>query len=280
MKTPEVYRNLISESERKELVEYLRTEGDRRDARPDITSKHPLWNQSVWPQHIVQKALDKIFPNGYIVDEVTFMDSNIGLKPHTDWIGGFKTVLFALDADPVAHTVFFNNFVRQRPFESAFAVFLTRKKWTPFQYTMTNKHGEPTYVEDIKDLLEQCKNNPESVTDFNPTPEFIQDLEALIVKRSMPQLKHKDQTDQTGYTQVTPRISDYSCVENYDENLMFDEELHKQYLNHIAIEDLHGLTFDQAVEWNLGDVIAFDSEQVHSASSTHSNKKFITVFLH
>ena len=279
MYTAKQFNNIITNQERLHLIEYLQTVDDRYDSRPDITSKHPIWNESDWPQHIIQNALDKIFPKGYEVCDVTFMDSKIGLKPHSDWIGGYKTVLFTLYADPVAHTVMFDNYVREKPNKNAFAVFLTKQKWSPFQYTLEDKNGSSVYVEDIRKLAEQCKTSPGTVQQFNVTDSFIEMLDALIIKRGMPQLNTKDQNDTTGYTQHTPRISDYSWVTNHKENTKFDKDIHNKYLKHIDIEDLHGLTFQEAIEWNIGSAIAFDSDQIHSASSTHSRKMFATIFL-
>jgi len=281
MKLPAIYDGILTQSECQELINYLHTPGDRYDERPDVTSKHPLWNRSEWPQHIVEKALDKTVPKGYVIDEITIMDSKIGLKPHSDWIEGYDTVLIALDADPIAHTVFFDNHIPKKPVPTHPAAFVTKTPWSPFQYEMPDKNGKLFKINDIREFYEQCKSSPETVKNFEITDDFLTMLETLIVKRAQPRLEHDDQTDETGYVQTTPRISDYeSWVTNYRPQGKFPEDIHQQYLSHVPIEDLHGLSIDKIFEWKNGSVIHFHGTQIHSASSTHNKKTFMTIFLH
>ena len=122
------YKNILSKEQVKILLDYLHIKDDRYDERPDVVSKHPLWNRSDWPQEIVEDALNKIFPNGYTVSEISIIEGKISLKPHSDWIDGYYTVIFALDYDPVAHTVFFKNTVPQQPNSEHPAVFLQKTK--------------------------------------------------------------------------------------------------------------------------------------------------------
>lgn len=281
MQIPTIHHNLLSQAQCQQLIDYLHTPDERYDARPDITSKHPIWNESEWPQHIVKQALDKILPGNYVIDDVTLMDSKIGLKPHADWIGDYHTVLFALDIDPVAHTVFFKNYITERPSETHPAAFISKMPWSPFQYELEDKYGQVCKIEDIRELLQQCKQNPKSVQNFVVDQNFINMLNQLVIKRSQINTDPKKQNDKTGYVQPTPRIGDYEkWVKNYKSDQKFSKLLHKEYLEHVPIEDLHGLTIDRIIEWKIGSVIHFDSTQIHSASSTHRKKTFISIFLH
>ena len=53
----------------------------------------------------------------------------------------------------------------------------------------------------------------------------------------------------------------------------FDENLHKNYLNHEDINNLKGLEVDLIYKWKLGDLLIFDRTSLHCASSNLMNKK-------
>ena len=275
-----LHEKIMSHQDCQTLIDYMKIPGDRYDERPDVISKHPLWDKTEWPQHIAEKALDQILPSRYIVDEITIMQSKIGLKPHCDWIG-HDTVIVALDADPVAHTVFFKNRIPKRPVASHPAAFLTKTPWSPYQYELPDKHGTLVKINDIRDLYKEAKESPHTLNNFDVDEQFLQMLEHLIKKRSQPRLDHDKQTDDTGYVQTTPRITDYAkWVTDYDPNSKFPADVHEKYLTHVQIEDLHGLSVDKNFEWNKGDIMHFNGSQIHSASGVHNQKTFMTVFLH
>lgn len=272
--------NIITEKQRQILCNYLATVDERSDVRPDVTSKHPRWDIDKWPQDIISQGLQKVFPNGYEVSEVTFYDTKIGLKLHTDnaSIDGTqgKTVLFLLDADPEAQTVFFDNYNAPKDFGEHF----TKQKWSPFQYKLPNKHGQLTYVEDLRKLLEQCKINPESVEDFVVDKHLIHLIEHTIEKRSNPRDVDSDVKQKKAGHKHAARTSDYSVLTNYDETKTFPKDIHEKYLFNIPYEDLVGLKFNKVLDWKLSGAIVFDREMLHASSSCHSRKKFITVFAH
>ena len=53
----------------------------------------------------------------------------------------------------------------------------------------------------------------------------------------------------------------------------FDENTHKNYLNHEDINNLKGLEVDLIYKWKLGDLLVFDRTSLHCASSNLRNKK-------
>ena len=53
----------------------------------------------------------------------------------------------------------------------------------------------------------------------------------------------------------------------------FDENTHKNYLNHEDINNLKGLEVDLIYKWKLGDLLIFDRTSLHCASSNLMNKK-------
>jgi len=278
-----IIENIFTEDERKILCDYINIEDERSDIRPDVISKHPRWDTDEWPQDIIARGLAKVFPKGYKVTEVTFQDSKNALKLHSDnaseqgTVG--KTVMFLLDAEPVAHTVFFDNYNTSN---TGFGETFTKQKWSPYQYKLPNIRGELTYVEDLRTLLSQCKSDPKTVEDFEVTDEFIELIEHTIIKRSTPRTldRHNINTKETGFTQPGPRVNDYTILTNYDESIVFPKDIHEKYLFDIPYEDLKGLTLDKVIEWKLGGVIVFDRDMLHASSSCHSRKKFTTIFAH
>ena len=131
---------------------------------------------------------------------------------------------------------------------------------------MLSKNGV-VVVDDIRELLEQCKNNPQSVKDFVVDDEFVKTLEHLVAARSG-----------KGLGTVDRRTSDYSDIVNYDPSLEFDAEIHGKYIQHIPMENLHGLSIDKIVHWEIGSVIVFPRTQIHCASSTHVRKIGLSLF--
>jgi hypothetical protein len=273
--------NILGSAEIQTLQDYLDSDDDRTDHRPDVRSKHPRWDIDAWPQQVVADALDKIYQSAYQVEEVTFQDTRIGLRPHTDnsSLAGTRglTVMLCLDAEPEAHTVFFDNYLLGW---YGSGVFFTRQPWSPFQYSIPGRSGELIYVKDIRDLLTACEQDPAAVSQFDVTDDFLAELRDTVRKRGLARMEYNSQTLDTGFVQPGPRQNDYTKLTNYDPDLQFDPDMHQRYLSHVAIEDLQGLTLDTVVTWQPGLLIQFDREQLHASSGCHTRKKFITIFCH
>jgi len=276
-------KHILTETDIKVLRDYLTIDDDRCDHRPDVRSKHPRWDDDQWPQHIIQAAMDKLTSGKYVVQDVVFFDSKVGLKIHTDHgsppgVTG-KTMLFTLFAEPVAHTVYFKNTWLQNN-DPITGVCFTRSPWNPYTYRLENKQGNIVEVNDLRDLLTQCLTEPDKVTEFTVTEKFIKLLESTIYKRSLPYLQKEVQDRETGYQQPAPRHSDYSMLTHFDVNKKFDEKIRQEFISHIPIEDLHGLEIEHIIEWEPGAVIVHNRDQLHCSSSTHARKMFVTVFYH
>jgi hypothetical protein len=60
---------------------------------------------------------------------------------------------------------------------------------------------------------------------------------------------------------------------------IFDEQLHKKYLNHEKIENLIGLEVELIYEWEIGTILIFDRSNLHCSSSVIDGKKLgLTTF--
>jgi hypothetical protein len=96
---------------------------------------------------------------------------------------------------------------------------------------------------------------------------FRKTVESLILARSGQAI-----------SQVDGRTYDYSNIVNYNATLEFSKELHQKHLQHVPIENLHGLTFADVIEWIPGNVIKFERTRVHSAGAGHEEKIGLTIF--
>ena len=250
-----VYENVVSKDQRKILLDYFKTTDDLVDSRPDVRSKTPVWNQTTnWPQDTVKQILDDIIKLKYDPEWIFFyMLRQYPFRPfplHVDSGDGdqsklHKNILIPLDLDGPATTIVFKN-----KWHGPSTRFGTTNV-SPFRYEILNHGGAIQVIEDIRELKD--------ISHLRITQE---ELDRLIEVRS-------GKTNQ--------RVTDYTNIEGYDPNIKFDKQIHQQYLSHIPIENLHGLTIDSIIEWKLGDVITFDRQHLHSAGCGHSKKIGLTV---
>ena len=264
-----VYPDLVLPEQVQLFLDYMSIDDNCTDARPDVRSKNPRWNIDKFPQQQIKSILDQVLDQPYRVETVLFNDSRISFKLHADTGAGaaqekiYKNVLIPLWFDGPASTVIFDNHWYGP--NSRFG----RKPISPFFYNLPNAAGQMQPVEDIRLLLEQCKNNPGGVKYFTVDQQFINELESLVVKRSNTNKDFK----------VDGFVTDYNLISNYNPDMEFDAETHKKYLKHIPIENLHGLSVDSIVEWQVGSVITFDRSQIHCAGYGHTRKIGITFFV-
>jgi len=264
-----VYPNIVSLAQVQLLLDYMDQDDDRTDSRPDVRSKDPRWDVDQFPQQQLKSILDLVLDQPYRVETVLFNDSRISFKLHADTGTGaqnekiYKNVLIPLWSDGAASTVIFDNHWYGP--NSRFG----HQPVSPFFYNLIDANGQIRPVDDIRILLLQCKNNPDAVEHFAVNEQFIKELEVLIFKRSG---QGKD-------FRVDGFVTDYNLIGNYNPDLHFDTQTHEQYLKHIPIENLHGLTVDSIVDWQVGSVITFDRSQIHCAGYGHKRKIGITFFV-
>jgi len=260
-----VIPQVVTQEEIGQLLQYMEVQDDRVDQRPDVRSKHPRWDQDPWPQHILARALAP-WLHQRRVEEVVFNDSRISFRLHADSGDGNQlclgeAMLIPLWSDGPAHTVFFDNYW------TGASTRFSRANASPFQYEFPNSRGELVQVQDIRDLLDQCRHSPQSVRDFAVSADFVRDLAELVDKRSG-----------QGLSKADARTSDYSLIENYDADHEIEPIIRTQYLGHIDRDSLRGLRIDSIVEWKPGDVMIWPRQQIHCAASGHLRKIGVTVF--
>lgn len=109
----DIFKNILSQDNIKELLLYHRIIDERTDSRETVTSKHPRWDIDTWPQHIVQQVLDHVLDDSYSVEEVIFNESTISFQIHAD--SGYnnpniyKGIIIPLKCE-TGSTVFFDNY--------------------------------------------------------------------------------------------------------------------------------------------------------------------------
>lgn len=279
--SPYLFKNVITDTERLALLDYMSVDDNRTDSRPDVRSKHPRWNDESWPRNIIESAMNNCVGKGFIIEEITFRQDKIGLGIHTDHGNPAdstgKTIMFLLDAQPIAHTIFFKNY--WAVYEK-FGAFFTKSKWSPYSYSLENNIREKVRINDLRDFLHQCETSPDSIVNFNINTSFLNMIKELIHKRSFPKLELNKQNKTTGYMQPGLRVSNYDTLTNYNPQKKFDINIHKEFMEDIPIDDLNGLEVDSIFEWENNAALIFDREQLHCSGSTHQLKSFITIFYH
>lgn len=276
----QVFDDVLTPDDIKILIEYLDRDDDRVDHRHDFRSKHPRWDVDVWPQDIIRQVLDKTIGDNYKIYEVDFMRSKIPLKMHVDAVSkSFESlhwaVMICLRANPVGHTVFFDNHWKGHGRNAHF----TRQPWSQFSQKFIGRDGSWVEIADIRDFLVTCQTQPHLVTDIEITNDFVTYLEQLVVKRSSPWVDNVKREENKIFALPEPRFSDYQQqVTNYRNNAQFPYSVWQQHLQHQPYDDFHGLTLDQVVEHQPGRVAVWHRSQLHCSSHNHSEKDVVTVF--
>lgn len=248
------------------LLEYFHTQDERSDIRPDVQSKHPRWGIDTWPEDEVKDVLGHALDLPYEVEEIILHSSRIHYPLHVDsGLGAdqqdlYKVVLIPLHIEGPCGTLFFANHWTGKMSK------FKRSQQYEYEYRLDDVHGGKTFVPDIRELKRQAEQDPGSIKDFAVTPEFINTLTYLIDARSEKKMNKQNAP-----------VSNYQDVADITDQ-PFPEEIRQKHCQHINPEDLHGLSFDCYVEWNLGDAIVFDRTQIHSAAHGEIGKIGLTIF--
>jgi len=235
-----IHNKILSNEEVKILLDYFQKDDEKVDARPDVRSKHPIWEETDWPEYIIQNALTRILNYDYKVEEVVFFESKISYSLHVDSGKCPKSrtgnvVIFPLTVEGLGTTALFNNFWNKD------STRFSRVILEPFEYNLPNKFNELTYVKDLREFLIDARQD-----------------------------KKVSKTD--------GRCYDYTDIVNWKADEEFDKTLHQQHLSHIPIETLQGLTLNSIVNWNIGDCFCFERTRLHCAGSGHKVKTGLTIF--
>jgi hypothetical protein len=262
----EIFDNVLTTDEIEILLDWFNVPDELVDNRLDVISKSPPWTSHDWPKYLIKRVLDHVLPAPYKVEVVLFYGSRISFRLHVDSGDGvtqrpYKNVLIPLLADGTATTVVFDNYWHGK--HTRFGKIVM----SPFAYSLPNRRGEMQSVDDIRELLDQCLQNPNQIKDFEVTEKFVEQLKSIVNKRSG-----------IGSFKPDDYVTDYKDIVNYKPNVQFDPELHEKYLNHLPIENLHGLTIEKIVEWQPGQAVTFDRHQLHAAGSGHQYKVGISIF--
>lgn len=269
----QVFEDALDSRALRELCQYFRLEDEDRDVRPDVISKSPDPDTDSWPGYHVRHTLNDILEHAYHIEEALFHQSWTRYSLHADTARGldqqplYKAVLFPLTISGTAGTTFFKNH-----WHGPSAKF-TKASYNKWQYSLPNRHGGVTLVDDLRELRSRAVNKDHLLTqDFVLDQTFLDTLDHLIMVRDN---KNQDNSPRTAPRHVW--ISDYSTVHGANDQ-DFPEDLRQSYCQHITSEDLRGLTFDQYVPWQVGSAIVFDRTQIHCTGNGDLGKLGLTVF--
>ena len=266
-----ILQNIVSDQEIKKLLDYNSLYDHRTQIRSDFRSKNPRWDIDIWPQDTVKNILDRILDRSWNSDKDTiyFIDNYVpgqGFRLHVDSADGsnnlYYNIVIPLYKEGDTISILFDNYWNDS------STRFSRKPIDTFSYPLMGNNGI-VEVEDIRELLKQCKHSPETVKDFTVDKNFISILENLV----------QSHTGQRPSMDMEESITlDYNKIVNYNPVLKFDKEIHEKYLKHIPIENLHGLTIDKIVPWEIGSVFVFPRTQLHCFSWPHTRKIGLHLF--
>ena len=111
-----IYKNILPESLRQELVEWFFQEDHYSDIRTDCESKAPEWGRTDWPKQLVEPVVKYLHAEDYEVEMVHFfynissrfpvhVDSGLGEAHQSIYQG----IILPLMVNGDVGTVFFNN---------------------------------------------------------------------------------------------------------------------------------------------------------------------------
>jgi hypothetical protein len=269
----EVFRDVLDSQALNGLVTYFKIKDTDLDARPDVISKSPDPNSDTWPAHHVRHALDQILDRDYHIEEALFHESWTRYHLHADTARGqdqqplYKAVLFPLTFAGTAGTVFFKNHW------SGPSAKFTKATYNKWQYRLPNRHGSETVVPDLREIRDRARSGDTALAE-----EFVLDHDFLDMLDHL--IRVRDDSNQSNAFRPILRhewINDYSQVQGAND-IAFPEHLRESYCRHVSAEDLHGLTFDQYVPWQMGSAIVFDRTQIHCTGNGDLGKLGLTVF--
>lgn len=268
MKTVRVLKNAVNDSEISQLIDYYNI-GINKDQRPDHQSKNCPIDTNDWPQALTNSLLKRALGTVTGVERAFYLEKNhesyyhIHVDTYYDQpindVGNKYNILVPLEIEGTCTTVFFDNY-----WSGPMAKF-TQKNISRFSYYLKDNNGVMSFVYDLNELLLtiQSGNNVYGGHQWPNDNEFIVLLSDLIRVRSG--------------SDNRPIVKDYSLIENFND-MPFDLDTYNKYLSGMNYDDFHGLTLDQAVEWELGDIIVFNKTQLHTVGTTHKRKLHYTVF--
>ena len=175
---------------------------------------------------------------------------------------------------------------------------IIKKKWAEDFYIDLQKK----YIEKLSSFLKDFKmDNPETKDSkkslglfqesFLPVSLHVDagfDFEKIIYKQTLLPLSKDGETVifknrfygcATTFSINTDELSAKGYNKRSSEHIKlyngkdFDKEIHKKYLSHEEIENLKGLEVELVYKWRLGDLLVFDSSNLHCSTSNLKTKK-------
>lgn len=257
----------ITSDEIQEILEWFhRNDGadDRGNARSKMMKTEGGFTG---PYHIINNFLEKVVDFEPVIDKIIVLESRTSaLRLHVDTddnapdVWG-KNFLIPLQFDGPADTIWFNNYWYGPD------VRFMRVVPDPYEYQLKDDAGNWYMHDDIREILKTEENTVyhKDGHDFTLTAEFLKLVKHIV--------------DARDNGNISPRTDRYDDIINYDPTIKFDPHIQQEYMKHIPLENLHGLTLDKIITWKIGEAYMWDRSQLHTASSRHSNKIGLSIFV-
>jgi hypothetical protein len=264
----DVFKQVVSSASIQIFKNFLNSPDRYVDDRGNVYNKLMTPVDTNWPQDEVKQVLNKVIPLPYEIENIDFVRMSFISRLHTDTDDGnqtklYKNVIIPLEEHGDASTAIFPN-----KWYGPKAKF-TKIQIPQFEYWIKDSSGNEIYIEDMRDLLKALTTSKDFLVKYNDgkfknSLNDRQQLENLIEKRKS----------------IDQRVSDYNGITDITDR-PFPEDFRLKYLAHIDSESLHGLGIPEIVRWQVGDVITFDRQLLHSGTSTlTSSKSFVAGFLY
>lgn len=260
--------NALSGTEVSALLDWFHgiSDGELPDDRGYYKVKNPSRNDSHFPQQldeIISRFID--YDHDYDGSIWACQSMDWAIRLHADVGPDIEhwgnVILIPLHVQSKAQTVFFDNH-----YIGTEGGFFTKQDATPYSLSLKDCHGHWTFVRDIR-LLDHLASKGNDLIRLHGRTFTNDDSFRKIIKS---RLKIDFTADM---------ITDYSCISNWQAGRAFDKDVWQQYVRHVPIEDLDGLVIDKIVKWKPGQAYVFDRSQLHCASSNHSSKIGITIWI-
>ena len=261
-----VYKNIIKQEDIKILLDWFLDEKEPFDDRGDVRSKKLNYNLDNSIKYVLKNIVDNVLNYPYEMETILFLESRTGTinlhvdnndKPVESW---GHNILIPLYVQGNSDTIWFDNHC----FENN--VRLIKSVKSNYSYRLKDMNENWIMIGDIRSFLNYNLNDTVEVQggNYKITEDFLNLINYLIEIR--------------GKKTISPRLSNYENITNYNPNSLFDEEIKNTYMQHIELEDLNGLAIDKIVSWEVGDIYKWERSQIHCGSSRHSKKIGISIF--
>jgi hypothetical protein len=258
-----IHKNILNATQIARLKKFLYKKDSFVDDRGSVYNKLVRLKDKGWPKTFVLSILKQTLPN-HSIENVDFVRMSYQSVLHCDTDKGDQKTLgkniiipLTIPKDGASTAVFDHKWYGS-------ASRFTKDHHSPFKVEIKTSEGQSVLVKDIRRLYKKMLNTKDKMVVFKGYTFYNNQtkLKKIIKKRLSAQ----------------PRVSNYKGMTDLT-NKPFDETFRKKWLFHISAKTLFGLQKPTICKWQIGDIITFDRQHVHSGTSQSKEyKEFVAIF--